>query len=93
MDNVSGLKNRVEQLRAELEAAETQLSNAQATKEGDPIVYLGQLIYANKQRGGSFGYDYGSFGDSEIKRAREVLDTANGDIDIAEAFIVKFNIR
>lgn len=93
MHNVDTLKTRVEKLRDDLRAAESELESAESLKKNDPITYLGKLIYANKVSGGSYGYDYGSFGETELKRAKEVLDTATGYLHIAEAFIVKFNIR
>lgn len=93
MKDTGTLASEVGRLRDELVAAEQALEEATATKASDPLTYLAKLIYENKKRGGTFGYEYGEFGKSEKDRAEKVLLTARGDVDIAEAFIREFNIR
>lgn len=39
-----------------------------------------------------YGYEYGDFGATELKRAQEILDITNGDVGIAERVITKLHI-
>ncbi len=93
MKSVKQQRETVESLRSKLEAAEANLKTAEASKTSDPITYLAKLIYNNKVASGSYGYEYSDFGSTEIERAHKVLETANGDVHIAEAFISKFHLR
>lgn len=86
------LSAEVQKLREQLTEAEENLRIAQELKETDPVRYLAKLIYANETSQGTYGYEYGQFGDRELQRAKEVLDTVEGYVGIAEAVIIKFHI-
>lgn len=90
---VTKAQEKVADLQAQLDAAKEELRVAEDTKESDPVVYLARLVYANAQVYGSYGYEYGNFGDTEIKRAQQVLDIVGGDVTIAERVITELHIR
>lgn len=89
---VTEAQEKVAELQAQLDAAKEELRDAETTKESDPVTYLARLVYANKQVYGVYGYEYGDFGATELKRAREILDITKGDVDIAERVITKLHI-
>lgn len=89
---VTEAQEKVAELQAQLDAAKEELRVAEATKESDPVNYLARLVYANKQVYGVYGYEYGDFGATELKRAQEILDITNGDVGIAERVITKLHI-
>ncbi len=91
--STSKLSARVSDLRTQLESAEKELVTAVSTRQNDSVDYIGKLIYANKTATGSYGYQYGEYGDTERERAQKVIDAAGGDLDIAERFVTEFNIR
>lgn len=92
--NVAALTDKVNQLRDELRTVEWALEEALKLRRDDPVNYIGQLIYANKvSNGGVFGYDYGTYGDTERERAQKVIDVAGGDLTIAENIVATFHIR
>ena len=90
---VTKAQEKVAELQAQLNAAQEELRVAEATKDSDPLMYLAKLVYTNAQVHGSYGYTYGEFGDTEIKRAQQVLDIAGGDVGIAERIITELHIR
>lgn len=91
--SVNDLTNEVSDLRSKLASAERELEDAMKSRRDNPAEYIGKLIYANKVSNGSYGYEYGNFGDTEITRAQEVIDAAGGDLLIAERFVTQFHIR
>lgn len=94
IENVAALTDKVNQLRDELRTVESVLEEALKLRRDDPVNYIGRLIYANKvSGGGTFGYDYGTYGDTERERAQKVIDVAGGDLTIAENIVAAFHIR
>lgn len=93
MNTIAANKEKAAQLQAELDKTLIEIANQDNLRESDPVEYLGRLVFANKVRGGSYGYDYSTYGMAEWERAAKVLDTVNGDVDIAAAVITEFNIR
>lgn len=92
--STTALTDTVADLQSKLEAAKTALDEALTSRRDSPVDYIGKLIYDNKMSGGgTYGYDYGNYGDTERKRAQEVIDAAGGDLDIAERFVTQFHIR
>ncbi len=91
--NARELAAKVSDLRTQLESAEKELVTAVSTRQNDPVDYIGKLIYANKTASGTYGYEYGNYGDTERARAQKVIDAAGGDLDIAERFVTEFHIR
>lgn len=89
---VTKAQEKVADLQAQLNAAQEELRVAEATKDSDPLMYLAKLVYTNAQVHGSYGYTYGDFGATELKRAQEILDITNGDVGIAERVITKLHI-
>lgn len=92
-NNARELAAKVSDLRTQLESAEKELVTAVSTRQNDPVDYIGKLIYANKTASGTYGYEYGNYGDTERARAQKVIDAAGGDLDIAERFVNEFHIR
>lgn len=91
--DVAGLTAKMNRLREELSAVESSLESALRQRRDSPVDYIGKLIYANKTTHGSYGYEYGDYGDTERARAQKVIDAAGGDLDIAERFVTEFHIR
>jgi len=89
----SELTSTVADLQAKLDAAKTELEEALTARRENPLDYIGKLIYANRSTHGSYGYEYGDYGDDERRRAQQVLDAAGGDLNIAERFVTEFHIR
>lgn len=93
MKDIETLGNREAELLNELNEVRAEKAMAENLREIDPVKYIAQLVYADKRSGGTYGYEYGDFGDSEIRRATEIIDAANGDVGVAENFVRKFRIR
>lgn len=91
--SVTELTSKVNHLRDDLRTTESALEDALKLRRDDPVDYIGRHIYANKTATGSYGYEYGDYGDAERKRAQEVIDAAGGDLTIAERFVTEFHIR
>lgn len=78
--SVPMLEALVSDLRAQLEDAESRLSEASARRDSDPVEYLGRIFFANT-------YSCGSprvYGENELQRARKLLEISDGDVIMAE---------
>lgn len=93
MNDIATLKTREEKLLAEIEKVRAERGKLENLRESDPRQYIARLVYENKRNGGTYGYQYGEFGTGEYETADKVIETANGDIDVAAAFVTKFFIK
>lgn len=92
--SIASLTEELDKLREDTRTVELERDDALKLRRDNPVDYIGRLIYANNMTGGgTYGYEYGDYGDAERDRAQKVIDAAGGDVEIAERFVTQFHIR
>lgn len=82
--------DQVTDLEEKLDNARAVQKEMRELRDNDFREYLASLIYAKEMRGGSYGYTYGEFGDTERRKADKVIEVAQGNPVIAENIVREY---